>query len=64
MDEFVKTQFKDHPSIAPMLTRNLFQNRVPMTVFQDLADKCEKMEKELKEVSSKADHALTVTKKK
>jgi len=57
MDEYVARDFKNHPSIAPMLNQHLFESRVPLTMFQDLQRDHATLKTQLAEVRKIADGA-------
>ena len=57
MDEYLARDFKNHPSIAPMLNQHLFECRVPLTVFQSLQREHSQLKTQLAEVRAVADRA-------
>jgi molybdenum-dependent DNA-binding transcriptional regulator ModE len=59
MQEYTKTKFREHPSIAPMLNISLFKTMVTIEKFDTLREACKKMEVTVQAAKLLADKALS-----
>lgn len=59
MQEYVVSNFRGHPNVAPVVTLHLYTHRVPRVTFAVLEKEFKEMKKELGIVSRTANQALT-----
>ena len=64
MRAYKEKEFKNHPSVASMLTHHLFEHRVPISLHESLAAKVEVLSKQMSETKQLADRVISEVKKK
>jgi hypothetical protein len=56
---WLKTDFKHHSRVAPLLNQHLFEHRVPRAMFDALRDSVTQLEEDTRKAQKTADQAKT-----